>query len=370
MDKKKKDAKTLFNNLRRSTAYDFFPKSEEIKLHIIEGLYKNRNDILSLFQQQKERAFGYVVERAAILSPSIPKNKSRAQKIADFLLGELGDSSGHVGFSRNLYNPDFLWITIQGNTAAITGLGEVKSGLEAFQRKPKQLFLAAKNLPQLIQKANSENLPITKGLTLKLTQNLLLQLIVPKGEKARIQKHFPYGVRRDGLTTQELEFSVKELIFITQQLLCPDYKFRPKMRFSKNEQARYEDAVESFITFCVRATRKIFEENEVLIPDNPREVTIFALATQKLAIHPKEIDFATKVINSWWPLLIQADTHVKKLPKHFSRWREYFMLTNFAEEKDCLSLFFLTLQNQAKKLTETQKSLIENMAPIDLFEYL
>ena len=146
------NAKTIFHNLRRSTAYCSQPELEGIKLHIIEGLCKNRNNILSLSQQYEKReyegrVFGYLVEEAAILSPSIHKNTPLAQEIANFLLGELVDSSGHVGFSRNLYNPDFLWITIQGHTATITGLSEVKSGLEAFQRKPKQLFLTAENLP-------------------------------------------------------------------------------------------------------------------------------------------------------------------------------------------------------------------------------
>lgn len=361
------NAKTIFHNLRRSTAYCSQPELEGIKLHIIEGLCENRNHILSLFGQHGERAFGYLVEQAAILSPSIHKNTLRAQRIANFLLGELADSSGHVGLKRNVYNPDFLWITIQGIIATITGLGEVKSGLEAFGRKPKQLFAAAKNLPELIRKANRKSLPITKGLTLKLTQNLLLQLIVPKGEGTRIRKHFPYGVRRDGLSIQEIELTGSELIFITQQLLYPDYTFRPGMHFSENGQARYEDTVESFIAFCAQAIQKIFEEDGVPAPLNLREVTIFALATQKLAIEPEEIDFVSNTVGLWWSNLMRTQNHKKKLSPHFSRWCEYLELTDkdFAGKENFLCRFFLALEEQAKALGR-----LPNLTTINLLRYL
>ena len=236
------DPKQVFKELKRSSAHN--PTvSEEIKLQILCDSWQEifalveTSDTSGMSHQpfgdnpDPSDNFGFIAEALAASDPDLPRNSPSEEDLAKIMLEAMrnGSRRDQMGFNKGrLYNPDFIWIKLKGQKAAVWGIGEVKSSGSAFVAGRDKMFLqenSVREIVKAIMRSKKEKPhPRFARKRVVIENSLRKMLIVPHGMKERD------FLLPDGWEVQNIKFTYDELLFIAKQI-WPN--FRPRLRFEK-----------------------------------------------------------------------------------------------------------------------------------------
>ncbi|MBI4114758.1 MAG: hypothetical protein HY445_02865 [Candidatus Niyogibacteria bacterium] len=290
-----KGQKKLFENLRLSSAYNNGGAAKETKKRaIVKMLVKKQAELEKLCKSyQGENPIGFIIESAARLSPSIPKNTPEAEKIERVILKEL-----HLAGEKNA---DCIWIKIRGAYATIWGVSEIKASYEAFSGKRIQIKKTIEKIPDIVYRINTQPNAFQIPYTLKIKDPLITSLIVPFDEKKWFTIKSSEAQLLDDYHIQkivEIEFTNRELIFIAKKLFR-DYDPLPHIRFYESDQGVYEEIMNRVITKAAAAVTLFYTQAGILSPTHKKyakEIGLFVLLYGRIPLSKNEVRAVRKIM--------------------------------------------------------------------------
>ena len=210
--KAKEEAEKLFQKLQESPY--FLPGFEQRKRFILRNLIAARSDHVAFAQKPGRRLFevtGYLVECCARLSRNIPRNTHRAEEFSRTIISHLQNGKR--------YNPDFLWLSTRGTRIMITGIGEIKSHINAIKHKPLQAAWQERNIRTLVELKRIPKI-LSAPYRVVLDKDFACSFILPRNADINQPYELPLCVPYNWKII-ELEFSIHEILFMMNQILCP-----------------------------------------------------------------------------------------------------------------------------------------------------
>lgn len=279
----------IFEKLKNSQEYrNGFSKQ---KYHIITRLLMIKNELAQFAQMPGREAYqvnGFLMEHCARFSSHLPKNTPKAQYISEVIINHLHD--------RELSNPDYIWLKIQGRHMTLTGIGEVKSHPVSMVHRRKQLFLQETNIRKLIACGEIADL-VSRRYHITLADAFVRYLILPRGVD------FPYFLPASvplGWEIKEIEFTLPEIIFL-KSLLCnePPSSRKPHEHHSSYSPEEYESFVATLTAQIEAIIADLFEN---LLPDNKQEIrnalAIWSMIYNSIPANRESIDCAAQWIHA------------------------------------------------------------------------
>lgn len=266
-----------------------------------------------------EVGFGFLVEAFAKRSPKVPRNSKAGERLAKLLISVMQSGDSTVGVGRKLQNPDLIWVENTGRRAVITGIGEIKSSVQALSQRLEQLTNFESGLRIIAKKIQRDKdvdrtINYLRRKKVELANPLKKLLVLPNGEKAKA-KWLPAGWE-----VLEIEFSYDELVFIAQQV-WPE--FRKDFKPGEGYLPRYErEFTAKLVEWGKLRFNKIFART-TLQPFPTHEYLLYALAIGELPLADRQVELATACVKEADPALSFPPQLLN--PASLSVWERKFM---------------------------------------------
>lgn len=389
------DSPEIFNRLKLLPGY--YTTGEEMdrtKTHLLNSFWAREAPRLQRefypagIKKDKDGqniyGLGFILELLAERSShtGLEPNSEKGNLIARELLGMLSSGDQRYGLKSLQANPDILWLRLVRNQIRIEGLGEVKTSLTAFRRKPEQVRrqeMAVKHLVSVLKtyRASGAAEDIFEQKEVIIQEPLRKLVVVPAGEGSNFRPYLP-----DGWECAEIEFSYEEILALGSFLW-------PEFTLSRDTDEPTEDGKgtenggaaegpitekknrippdtfrQSFIRWGDAVLRSVFREDSPGLSHTFESLLFFSCLTGKIPVLEEDAVLIHRQMEDCrrlWKEEVEAETasanldawEEKFLTKFISMHREGFFAER-TEEKD-LRKQILAFLAKLKKVREDFK---------------